>query len=160
VLSRCLSLARARASIDWSVLIVIASRLGIAYALQNTGAAGAIAHTLLLGIGGLGPIGALAVVYLVTLAMTETLSNNAAAALMFPIAVAAADELGVDPRGFIMAIAVAASCGFASPIGYQTHLIVYGPGGYRFGDFVRVGVPLDLLCAAVAVAVVPWVWGF
>jgi di/tricarboxylate transporter len=160
VLSRCLSLARARASIDWSVLIVIASSLGIAYALQKTGAAGVIAHMLLLGVGGLGPIGALAGVYLVTLLMTETLSNNAAAALMFPIAVAVADELGVDPRGFIMTIAIAASCGFASPIGYQTHLIVYGPGGYRFGDFVKVGLPLDLLCAAVAVGVVPWIWGF
>jgi di/tricarboxylate transporter len=79
---------------------------------------------------------------------------------MFPIAVAVADELGVEPRGFIMTIAIAASCGFASPIGYQTHLIIYGPGGYRFGDFVKVGLPLDLLCAAVAVAVVPWVWGF
>jgi di/tricarboxylate transporter len=160
VLTRCLSLARARASVDWSVLIVIASSLGIAYALQKTGAAGVIAHMLLLGVGGLGPIGALAGVYLVTLLMTETLSNNAAAALMFPIAVAVADELGVDPRGFIMTIAIAASCGFASPIGYQTHLIVYGPGGYRFGDFVKVGLPLDLLCAAVAVGVVPWIWGF
>ena len=92
--------------------------------------------------------------------LTEVITNNAAAALMFPIAVATAEQLGVDSRGFAMAVCVAASCGFATPIGYQTHLIVYGPGGYRFGDFVRVGLPLDVLCGVVAVAVIPYFFPF
>jgi di/tricarboxylate transporter len=77
---------------------------------------------------------------------------------MFPIAVAAAGELGVEPRGFVMAVALAASCSFAVPVSYQTHLIVYGPGGYRFTDFVRLGLPLDLLCAVVALVFIPHVW--
>ena len=105
-----------------------------------------------------GPIASLAVIYFVTLLLTEAVTNTAAAALMFPIAVATAQQLGIDSRGFIMAICVAASCGFATPVGYQTHLIVYGPGGYQFTDFVRVGVPLDLLCGVVAVLVIPWFW--
>jgi di/tricarboxylate transporter len=79
---------------------------------------------------------------------------------MFPIAVAAAEQVGADPRAFVMAVAVASCCAFASPVTYQTHLIVYGPGGYRFTDFVRVGVPLDLICGAVAIALIPWIWPF
>jgi len=158
VATRCLSLARARASVDWTVLVVIGASFGIAHALEKTGAAAAIAQALVGNLDALGVVGALAAVYFITTFMTETLSNNAAAALMFPIAVATANALGVDPRGFALSVAIAASCGFASPIGYQTHLIVYGPGGYKFGDFVRVGLPLDLLCGIVTIAVVPLVW--
>jgi di/tricarboxylate transporter len=79
---------------------------------------------------------------------------------MFPIAVAAAEHVGADPRGFVMAVAVASCCAFASPVTYQTHLIVYGPGGYRFMDFVRVGLPLDLICGAIAITAIPWIWPF
>ena len=103
---------------------------------------------------------ALALVYLVCLVMAELLHHNAAVAIMFPIAVSTASQLGVDPRGFVMAVAAASCCAFASPVTYQTHLIVYGPGGYRFTDFVRVGLPLDLICAAVATAAIPWIWPF
>ncbi|CAG1006468.1 Sodium-dependent dicarboxylate transporter SdcS [Myxococcaceae bacterium] len=159
VATRCLSLSRARASIDWTVLIVIAASLGVAEALHKTGAAAAIAGPLANASGGLGLAATLAIVYAVTTLMTETLSNNAAAALMFPIAIATANAVGADPRGFAITVAIAASCGFASPIGYQTHLIVYGPGGYRFWDFVRIGLPLDVLCGIVTVLVVPLVWG-
>jgi di/tricarboxylate transporter len=95
------------------------------------------------------------VVYVVTVLLTETMNHNAAAALMFPIGVATAQSLGVDPRAFVIAVCIGASCAFATPFGYTTHLIVFGPGGYRFNDFVRVGLPLDLLCAAVALAVIP-----
>ena len=90
--------------------------------------------------------------------MAELLHHNAAGALMFPIAVATAGQLGADPRPFVMAVAVAGCLAFASPVTYQTHLIVYGPGGYRFTDFTRVGLPLDLLCGAGAVALIPLVW--
>jgi di/tricarboxylate transporter len=106
------------------------------------------------------PLVALGVIYFATVILTETLTNNAAAALMFPIAMATAEQLGVDSRGFALAVAVSASCGFASPLGYQTHLIIYGPGGYRFSDFVRIGLPLDILCGVVALIVIPLVWPF
>ena len=98
------------------------------------------------------------VVYLVTLLMAETLHHNAAVALMFPIAVAAATQQGVDPRPFVMAVAFGGCLAFASPVTYQTHLIVYGPGGYRFSDFVKVGIPLDLVSAAVALVLIPIFW--
>src|SRR5690606_30114825 len=102
-----------------------------------------------------GPTAALGAVYLTTLAMTELLTNNAAAALAFPLAVATAEQLGVSPMPFAIAIALGASCGFATPTGYQTHLMVYGAGGYRFSDFLRMGAGLDLICAAIAIALVP-----
>ena len=160
VATRCISATQARRSIEWPILIVIAAALGIATAMEKTGVAAAVAQALTPERAGLGPHASMAVIYFVTVLLTESISNNAAAALMFPIGVATAERLGIDARGFVMAIAVAASCGFAAPFGYQTHLIVYGPGGYRFGDFVRVGLPLDLLCGAVAVAVIPFVWPF
>jgi di/tricarboxylate transporter len=160
VVTRCISANQARRSIEWSILIVIAASLGIGLALEKTGVAAATAGALTSGIGDLGPVVALAAVYFATVVLTEAISNNAAAALMFPIALATASQLGVDDRGFVMAVAVAASCGFATPIGYQTHLIVYGPGGYRFGDFVRVGLPLDVLCGVVALVVIPRVFPF
>jgi di/tricarboxylate transporter len=160
VLARCTSIARARQSVEWPVLIVIAAGFGLAAAMEKTGTARAIAE-LLVGAGaGESPLAALAVIYFSTVVLTEVLTHAAAASLMFPIAMATAAQLGVDPRGFAIAIAVAASCGFATPLGYQTHLIVYGPGGYRFTDFTRIGLPLDLLCGVVALAVIPRVWPF
>ncbi len=90
--------------------------------------------------------------------LTELLSNNATAALMYPITMATAHSLGADPKPFLVAIMIAASCGFATPFGYQTHLMVYGPGGYKFSDFLRVGIALDLLVMAVTVTVAPLVW--
>ncbi len=158
VVTGCLSGPEARRSVQWQVLVVIGAGLGIALAMQQTGAAGAIARVLVEAAGPLGPVATLAVVYGVTLLMAEFLQHNAAAAIMFPVAAASATELGVEPRGFVMAVAIAASCSFAVPVSYQTHLIVYGPGGYRFTDFVRLGLPLDLLCAAVALLVIPMRW--
>ena len=126
--------------------------------MEKTGAASSVAHLVVGSAGSMGPLAALAVVYLVGLVMAEMLHHNAAVALMFPIAVATANELGVDPRAFVMAVAVSGACAFASPVTYQTHLMVYGPGGYRFSDFVRVGLPLDLLCAVIAIAIIPLFW--
>jgi di/tricarboxylate transporter len=160
VATRCISAAQARRSIEWSILIVIAAALGIGTALEKTGVAAMIAAQLTRMVGDLGPLAALALIYFSTMVLTEAISNNAAAAIMFPISVAAAAQLSVDARAFVIAVTIAASCGFATPIGYQTHLIVYGPGGYRFGDFVRVGLPLDVLCGVVAVAVIPYFFPF
>jgi di/tricarboxylate transporter len=161
IVTRCIPARAARQSVDWSILIVIGAGFGIATAMEKTGAAGAVAGVLSLAAGGADdPMPALVVVYVATVLLAEMLHHNAAVAIMFPIAVAAAGNVGVDPRPFVMAVAVAGCCSFASPVTYQTHLIVYGPGGYRFGDFVKVGLPLDLLCALVAIALIPIVWPF
>ena len=158
VACRCLSIGSARASVDWSVLVAIGSGLGLATALDKTGVAHSAAQFLVESAGALGPIAALAAVYLCVLLLSELLNHTAAAAIGVPIAVAAALELGTDPRAFAVAVALGASCSFALPMSYQTHLIVYGPGGYRPRDFLRAGLPLDALCAAVALLLIPLLW--
>jgi di/tricarboxylate transporter len=158
VATRCISGAVARKSVHLNVLVVIAAGLGIATAIGKTGAASAIAHVLVAQSLSLDPLVLLAAVYLITMLMSEFLHHAASAALMFPVAMAAAHQAGVDPRAFVVAVALGASCAFASPVTYQTHLLVYGPGGYRFTDFVRVGLPLDILCAVVALVLIPQIW--
>jgi di/tricarboxylate transporter len=160
IAARCITGAMARKSIQMHVLVVIASGLGIAAAIEKTGAATAIANVLVSHSEAYGPVAVLATVYLVTMLMSEMLHHNASAALMFPVAVAAAGQAGVDPRSFIIAVALGAQSAFASPVAYQTHLLVYGPGGYRFTDFVKVGIPLNLVCATIAITVIPRVWPF
>jgi len=160
IATRCISASRARKSVHWPILAVIAAGLGIASAMEKTGAAGAIADLVTGSAGQYGPLFALAVLYFCTTLLSELLNHNASAAIMFPIALATAQSLGVEPRGFIMAIAIGATCAFANPVSYQTHLIVYGPGGYRFRDFVVVGLPLDILCGLIALSIIPQVWPF
>lgn len=159
VLLRCCRMEEARRAIDWQVLIAIAASFGIGRALEKSGAADALTNSLIGASGGNAWL-TLAVLYGVTLLITELITNNAAAALMFPFAISAAANLGANPVSFIIAVMMAASAGFATPIGYQTNLMVYGPGGYRFSDYLRVGVPLDLLVWAVTVAIAPLVWPF
>jgi di/tricarboxylate transporter len=158
VLTRCISGPAARKSVHLNVLVVIAAGLGIATAIEKTGAASAIARLLVGQSQALGPVAILAAVYLVTMLISEFLHHAASAALMFPIAMAAAGQAGADPRAFVVAVALGASCAFASPVTYQTHLLVYGPGGYRFTDFVRVGLPLNAICAVVALFLIPRIW--
>ena len=160
VASRCISAPAARESVDWETLISIAASFGIGAALDKSGAAKLIAEAVVGMAGGWGPIAVLGAIYFLTLLFTELLTNNAAAALMFPLAVAVALQLGVSPRPFAFAIMFAASLAFAIPIGYQTHMMVYGPGGYRFGDFIRIGLPLNLLLWIVCVALIPLLWPF
>jgi di/tricarboxylate transporter len=159
LLFRCCSTSQARHSIEWNVLIVIASALGLGLALEKTGAASTIAG-LLLGLVNDQPWWALAMVYLVTTVFTEIITNNAAAALVFPIAMSTAEKLGVNPMPFITCIMIAASASFSTPIGYQTNLMVYGPGGYRFSDYLRIGIPLNLIFGAIAVLLAPLIWPF
>jgi len=159
ILTRCLTGVDARQSVDWALLAVIAASFGIGRAMDVTGAAAFIAdHLIALAAGN--PMLTLLAVYLVTSAFTEMITNNAAAVLVFPIAVAAAARLGVDPMPFIMTIMIAASASFASPIGYQTNLMVYGPGGYRFTDYLRIGLPLNVLMCLTTVLLVPHIWPF
>ncbi len=163
VLTRCITMDQARKSVDWSVLLAIGAALGVGRAMETSGAAefmaGGMIRTILDDLH-LGPWGVLAGIYLITLLFTEVVTNNAAAALMFPIAHAAASALGVNFMPFAITIAVAASSGFATPMGYATHLMVYGPGGYRFSDFLRFGIPLDLIIATVAITLIPLLFPF
>lgn len=156
----CISGTQARQSIEWSVLLAIAAALAIGRTMEATGAAAGLAHGLMRVFEAWGPWGVLLGVYLVTLILTEVVTNNAAAGLAFPIAYAAARGLGVDFMPFAVAVALAASGGFATPLGYQTHLMVYGPGGYRFSDYLRIGIPLDLLVMTVVVGLTPLIFPF
>lgn len=157
ILFRCCTMVEARRSVDWSILLVIGAALGIGGALDRSGAAAAVAHGLL-NVAGANPLLALAAVYLATMLCTEMITNNAAALLMFPIGWEAAVSLGANPIAFSVAVMIAASAGFSTPFGYQTNLMVFGPGGYRFSDFLRFGVPLNLLVFLVAMVVIPLVW--
>jgi di/tricarboxylate transporter len=134
----------ARDSVEIDVLIVIAASFGIGAAIEQSGLATAIGGGIVDGLSGYGWRVVLLGIVLATIALTEFISNNAAAALMFPIGMATAQQLGADERAFAVAIAVSASSSFLTPIGYQTNTMVYGPGGYRFGDYVRLGLPLTL----------------
>lgn len=139
-----LSFSEARAAIDVDVLIVIAGAFGIGAAIEQSGLASLIGHHIVEGTLGLGWRWTLLGIVLATLLLTEFISNNAAAALMFPIAMATAGEVGADARAFAIAVALTASCSFLTPVGYQTNMMVYGPGGYLFGDYWRLGGPLSL----------------
>jgi di/tricarboxylate transporter len=159
MVTRCLSSTEARRSIEWESLLLIAGSFGLAEAMQKTGLAAVVAEASVAAAGN-SPLVVLAVLYFVAMVATELLSNNAAAVLSFPIAWQTAEQLGVHPLPFVMAITVAASCGFATPIGYQTNLMIYGPGGYKFTDYVRYGGPLNLIVMALTVALAPLIWPF
>jgi di/tricarboxylate transporter len=159
ILSRCCTATEARRSVDWSVLIVIATGLGLGKAMEKSGSAQLIVDGVL-GAVGTNPWMVLLGIYVVTMVVNEFISNNAAVALMFPIGQAAAKSLGVDLMPFIIGIMMAGSASFATPIGYQTNLMVYGPGGYNLKDFLRIGVPMNLLGCIVSVALTPLVFPF
>jgi di/tricarboxylate transporter len=159
VITRCTSGRIARREVNWQVLVVIAASFGIGAALQKTGAALTISESLI-ALAGNAPWAALGFVFLTTALFSALATNNAAAVLMFPIALATSKSLGVDVLPFAITIMVAASTSFATPIGYQTNLMVYGAGGYRFMDYMRIGLPLTLLVGVVTVIIVPMVWVF
>ena len=158
ILTGCLSASHARRAIDFSVLLVIAAALGVGRAVEATGLADMAAAGVTTVAAEAGPVGALLVLYLATNVLTELISNGAAAVLMFPVALSVAAGLGLDPTGLALTISIAASASFLTPIGYQTNLMVMGPGGYRYTDFTRVGLPVSLLVMAVTVTVVATVW--
>lgn len=160
LLCRCVRGAEAARSIELSVLVLVAASLGIGKAMQVSHADQFLAGKLLALFHDSGPVVILAVVYLLTMLLSELLSNNATAALMGSLAIATAQQRGIDARPFLIAVAVAASCAFATPIGYQTNLMVLNPGGYRFRDYVKVGLPLNLICFVIAIIVIPLVWKF
>ncbi len=160
IAARCISPNDARKSVDLPVLIAIAASLGVGKALEQSGLAKIFAGFLVDATRPLGPTATLAAIYLGTMLLNELISNNAAASLSFPFCIESARLLNVSNRPFIMAVTLAASYAFASPIGYQTHMMVFGPGGYRFTDFMRVGIPLNLLMWITAIILIPRIWPF
>lgn len=160
VLGKALTATEARRAVEMDTLIVIAGAFGIGAALESSGVAALVGSAIVDGFRGAGPHVVLLAVTLATIALTELITNNAAAVLMFPIAMAAAAQIGADPRPFAIALAVAASASFLTPIGYQTNTMVYGPGGYRFGDYARLGAPLTLTVVITILLIVPVFWPF
>ena len=159
IVSGCITASRARRSVDLPVLVVIAASFALGNAMTVTGAAAWVAGGLL-GFGELSPWVALVLIYFLTAVFTEMITNNAAAVLMFPIALAVSQQLGVNFLPYAVAVMFAASASFITPLGYQTNLMVFGPGRYRFGDYVRIGLPLSLLAGAVVLSLVPLFWAF
>jgi di/tricarboxylate transporter len=158
ILLGCISAREAQRAIDLPVLLLIATALGVSKALDSSGAAEWIATHLLAWAQPFGKVAVLAVIVLITGLLTELLSNNACAALMGVLGMATAQQLGMDPRPVLIAVAATSSYGFATPIGYQTNLMVLGPGGYRMSDYLKVGIPLDIICWTLTVLVVASVW--
>ena len=165
MLTGCVKPKDAYASIEWSILMIIFGMLALGQAMNSTGASLLIAETMIGLTQSFTPehlqnVIMLAFIYFITSAFTEFLSNNAAVALMVPIALGIAHTLGINPRPLVIGCCIAASASFATPIGYQTNTYVYGVGGYRFSDFTRVGLPLNLICFLITVSVVPFFWKF
>ncbi|MCB0296245.1 MAG: anion permease, partial [Calditrichaeota bacterium] len=140
------------------VLVVIACALGLGQAIETSGLADALAKIVINLAAALGPLGVIAAVYIATSLLTELITNNAAAALMMAIAMSAARDLGAEPKAFAIAVAIAASASFMTPIGYQTNLMVMSAGGYRFSDYLRSGLIVNVLVGTVAIGMIGWIW--
>ncbi|HBN94119.1 MAG TPA: dATP pyrophosphohydrolase [Hyphomonas sp.] len=154
----CLDHQEAYRAIRWDILMLIFGMLALGTAMEKTGAASLLVGHLAGLTGRMGPLAVLAVLYLITSFLTEIMSNNAAAILLTPIAIGLGSQLGIDPRPFVVAVMFAASASFATPIGYQTNTLVYSAGGYKFSDFLKIGVPLNLVMFAASMIVIPMFW--
>lgn len=157
VLTRCISFSQAKSSLDSQVLLTIACAMALGVAIQDSGA-GALVASAVFAVAGSDPLSLLIASYLLTMLMSELITNNAAAALSLPIVLGAADAAGLPATPFLLAVMIAASAAFATPLGYQTNLMVYGPGGYSVRDFVKVGLPLNLVCATAGITTIYLLW--
>ena len=158
LITRCIDAEEAFSFVDGRLLALIFSMLAIGAALEASGAVALIVNAIAPALGNLPPFLIIWAIYLLTSVLTELVSNNAVAVVVTPIAIGLATALGIDPRPLVVAVMVAASASFATPIGYQTNMLVYGPGGYKFTDFMRVGIPLNLSIGVLASAVIPILW--
>ena len=159
VATRCIRAADARRSVVWQILLVIAASIALGGSLESTGAASVIAQQIIgLAVGS--PMATLAAIFIVTTLFSAVISNLAAAVIVFPIALAASQQLDVSMLPFAVTLMMAASASFATPIGYQTNLMVYGPGDYRFSDFFKIGIPLTIIVGVSTVLIAPIVWPF
>jgi di/tricarboxylate transporter len=158
VLFGALSLREAYESVEWPLLVMLGALIPVSDAIRTTGGAELIAD-FLAGVAQVLPAyGALALILVAAMALTPFLNNAATVLVMAPIAASFADRLGFQPEAFLIAVAVGAGCDFLTPIGHQCNLLVMGPGGYRFGDYARLGAPLSLLVVLVGVPLILWVW--
>jgi di/tricarboxylate transporter len=160
VATGCLDVEEAYEAVDWKIIFLIFGMLALGMAMEKTKGTELVARGLINGLGGSGPWVVLSAIVLLTSALTSFLSNNAVAVLFTPIAVQAATAMQVDPRPFLIGVALGASACFATPIGYQTNTLVYGAGGYKFRDFIKVGLPLNLLFCPLAAYLIPKFWPF
>jgi di/tricarboxylate transporter len=160
VLAGCLDSGEAYQSIEWPILFLIVGMLGLGGALDATGAVAFVTAQLVTVFGDMGPHVLLAAVYLLATILTELVTNNAVAIILTPIVISLAETMGLSPRPFIVAVMFAASASFCTPIGYQTNTYVFGAGGYKFSDFARIGIPLNLVLFASATVLIPYFWPF
>ena len=160
VVTKCLEPEEAYEAIDWRIIVLLAGVLPLGIALQQSGAADVLASNTLGRMEGMNPVFVLAVVYLLALVLSELMSNAAAAVLLVPIAVSAAISMGLSPTPFLVAVTFAASTSFSTPVGYQTNTMVYSIGNYRFTDFMKVGIPLNLIFWVIGVVMIPKIWPF
>ncbi len=160
VLTRCVTGTIARKSINWQVLLIIGAAIGIGRAMDTSGAAQVIASGIIAALGPLGPYAALAGLFIATNAFSQLITNKGASILMFPITIAVTVDMGVNPEPFMIALMVASACSFITPVGFVTNLMVAGPGGYRFSDFVRLGLPITVFVGILCVVLAPMVFPF
>jgi di/tricarboxylate transporter len=160
ILTKCVSLDEAYESIEWSILMMIFGMLAVSIAMEQTGLIKIIVEEVAHLVEGLGPMAILMIVYFITSAITEVMSNNATAVLLTPVVIGLAESRGIDPRPFIVAVMFGASASFATPIGYQTNTYVYNAGNYTFKDFLRIGTPMNIITFIVASIVIPLIWKF
>ncbi|MBN1160634.1 MAG: SLC13 family permease [Dehalococcoidales bacterium] len=160
VVTQCLTIEEAYKAIDWKIIFLLAGVLPMGLALEQSGATLWMATHVLEPVASYGPILLLAMFYIITAVLTEAMSNNAAAAILAPLAFTTAASLNLDPRPLLVAITFAASTSFATPIGYKTNTMIYSPGGYKFTDFTKVGVPLNLIFWGLSVLIIPRIWPF
>lgn len=160
ILFKVINVKEAYASIEWKVIFMLAGVLSMGAALEKTGAANVISNGIVYSLGTFGPHAVLSGVFFITFMSTNVMSNNATAALLAPIAIAIAQTMDLNSKPFLMAVAFAASLSFMSPIGYQTNTMIYGPGNYRFMDYVKIGTPLNLILWIIASILIPVVYPF
>ena len=158
VFSRCVSLREVYAELDWSVLFLLAGLIPLGLAMEQTGAAAWVAESVARALGSSSPAVVVGAFYLVTSLLTAVMSNTATAVVLTPVAVVSAAQLGMNPYALLVAVMFGASASFITPVGYQTNTLIFGPGGYRFADFLRVGGPLNLLLGVTAALLIPLLW--
>jgi di/tricarboxylate transporter len=158
VLTGIVQLRQVYESIEWSVIVLLASLIPIGHAMETSGATALIANAVLIAASGYGPVAVLTILMVATMTLSDVLNNTATAVIAAPIAVDIAGRLEVDPDPFLMAVAVAASCAFLTPIGHKNNTLIMGPGGYQFADYWRMGLPLEVLIVAVSVPMILLVW--
>ena len=145
-------------SIDWPVIVLLGAMLPVAGAMASTGTADVMATALLDTVAQGNPVVALALILIVTMTLSDFMNNAATAAVMCPLAISIAVQLEVNPDSYLMAVAIGASCAFLTPIGHQNNTLILGPGGFKFGDYWKLGLPVEIVVVAVSMPVLLWIW--